>query len=169
MVDLAVHNAYVLFLWANPTSKLIKRQFIELLAKALAINTVKRRQMEPKLSNDLSALITTFIANYESTYSHIFAACSTCMSSTAAVQCDKCKLHCCEDHQMLKKMYICDSCQILDTMNICIKPIGTVKRCSLCPRSKDRKTSIYCHNCESFICSSHKHHVVLYKICDNCS
>lgn len=169
MVDLAVHNSYVLFSWANPSVNLSKRKYIEWLTKELAINNVQRRKSEPRLHNDVVEIVDRFIENYNQHYAcctRPTASCYTCSRNTSLGECFKCKSAVCSEHCKQRKFYICDVCKHIARPTVLIQT--TVKRCAICPRVKDRKTSVFCHNCGLFMCSKHNIDIVYYNICDGC-
>lgn len=101
LIDLSVHNSYVLFCWANPENNISKRQYIEWLAKDLAINNVRRRKSDPKLHIDMVDIIDKFIDNYQQNCSHTTrptAACDICRGKESLNECYRCKSTCCSKH-----------------------------------------------------------------------
>lgn len=168
-IDLAIHNSYVLFCWANPSLQITKRQYIEWLAKELAIDNVRKRSSESNLSNELSELIEKFIENFDRLYSPTnmpTARCEVCNCTESLKECKKCNSTCCAEHCKSTKLHQCDKC--INSPNSTIILQKAVKRCNMCLRAKDRKTSVYCCKCGKFICSKHIQNVIFFNICTKC-
>lgn len=170
LVDLSIHNSFIIFKWANPSTSINKRNYIEWLAKDLAISHVKaRKQQSFGMHTDIVDLMNTFIENYDALYgptSKPTATCKSCDEGRGLLVCAKCKSAVCSTHCKVRKFYRCSDCESVETGEVRI--LKEVKRCSFCPRNKDRKTSVVCHNCGRFLCSNHKKLIVQLNICTTC-
>ncbi|KAL1403139.1 hypothetical protein pipiens_005790 [Culex pipiens pipiens] len=90
-VDLAIHNSFVLFHWANPTVSLTKRKYIEWLAKELAVGHVKaRRKNDFGIHTDVKELMDTFIANYDALYGPTVCPTARCIVCSETSQLQTC-------------------------------------------------------------------------------
>lgn len=171
-VDLCVHNAYILFTSANPSWQKgcpsRKRKFLEWLAKDLAIEHVRKRTDTIGHDKELRKNIKTFIENYEGLYgecSKPTAKCGVCGQQGEMASCSKCRITTCNVHTKLKQVYKCADCKN-GTPSKISKTSGK-KRCQLCHRSKDRKTSVYCCVCTKYVCVLHEHEEQPMKFCSN--
>lgn len=180
-VDLAIHNSFVLFHWANPTVSLTKRKYIEWLAKELAVGHVKaRRKNDFGIHTDVKELMDTFIANYDALYGPTVcptARCIVCSETSQLQTCAKCGLAACKAHCSHEKFYRCGDCAHVENPQIRQpqkphpdEPKATKPRCQICPRHKDKKTDISCHNCGRYVCVEKKHNreSVRFLLCANC-
>ena len=180
-VDISIHNAFVLFNWANPTVSLTKRKFVEWLAKDLAIGHVQaRRKSDFGIHTDVKVLMDTFIQNYGALYGPTVrptAQCTTCNEKSQLQICAKCGLVACTSHCSRVKLYRCGDCDEMENPQILVprKLQPGVKaaklRCQFCSRSKDMKTDISCHNCGRYVCVDKKHNrtSVHYHLCSSCN
>lgn len=171
-VDISIHNGYLMFNWANPVVKHTKREFIEWLAKEMAIAHVGvRRKNVVGIHTEVIGLMDNFLQNFEDKYgltTRPTAACCVCDSRTNLLACMKCKKAIfCEDHFVEKKLNRCKDCSAVSEGKIILK--SGSRRCGLCPRNADRKTPVYCHNCEVYMCALHKKTTVRVKLCEVCS
>lgn len=172
LVDIAIHNAHVMFTWANPMAKITKREFIEWLAKQMAIAHVEtRRKTVVGLHTDVVNLMDNFLLNFSQKYgptTRPTASCNVCSVRTNLFVCARCKSAVfCTTHYLEKKFYRCADC--CDVTEGEVKLKSGIQRCNRCQRHLDKKTPVYCHNCGDYMCALHKKTVVHLKLCGTCS
>lgn len=170
-VDIAIHNSYIMFKWANPKVVITKREYMEWLAKEMAITHVQaRRKNIVGLHTGVVHLMDNFLLNYNQKYGPTTsptAACIECGLRKNLLICARCKSATfCENHFREKKFYRCMDCKDVADGEVFIK--SGAQRCLICARHLERKTPVYCHNCGRNICAKHKKTDVQLKLCRDC-
>lgn len=171
LVDVCIHNAFLLFIAANPTWKTNdrsrKRLFLQWLAKDLAYNQVRRRQLLPGLQNNVKSKIEMFLENYAAIYGSAVS-CGMCSENESLQLCRLCKKDFCSKHIVCCSLFVCPNCTDKKELTV-LRRQKDRKRCRFCRVSSDIKTTAQCHNCNAYVCSKHeKRKSVAYNFCREC-
>uniref|UniRef100_A0A8D8FZ19 (northern house mosquito) hypothetical protein n=1 Tax=Culex pipiens TaxID=7175 RepID=A0A8D8FZ19_CULPI len=112
-----------------------------------------------------------FIQNFKDLYGGIrspTAKCALCSSKKEIDECKACNDICCNNHGKMLKLYRCGDCNDENNETVTVQKL-THQRCGACPRSIDRKATIYCCGCKLFMCGAHDRNHDHYFICNKCS
>lgn len=173
ILEIMLHNAFVLFVLRHPEWQSKNRQkrqlFLSTLAYQLALEQVEDRlekangkHYQKQLTDDMLRFI-----KYARNDDHQQLArneCEACLEKASLINCKKCSRMFCASHILTRSEYVCLACTGEPASH---RKSATKSICYYCVHGKIR-SSIFCATCAACICKTHRAKV-FHKYCENCS
>lgn len=170
IIDICSHNGFHLYMAAHPEfksgEKSKKKYFLDELSKELALEHVMNRKKNYAMNQDVLQKVDGFINNFQTMYGK----CWQCHTRQNLSKCEICTELCCPTHRCAVKLHTCPSCAKLEKVSYSKIEVTGRKRCLICPRKLDVKTTVSCNSCGTPYCSRHENsRHGSYEICTKCS
>lgn len=173
LLEMAMHNAYVLFTTKYPNweqnNRRRKELFLKELACRLSEKNVQRRLKEAKaggVQNDIKEEMRKFLDNVRNLSDNfsIVEKCVSCHVDEGLVVCVKCERFACPKHTKSKR---CFTCKVCLGWELTKRDAAGETICQYCLK-KTRKSKIVCGKCKICVCTDHRVET-MEVVCSECA